>query len=92
MPIARGLPQVVQMADGDGREPLILRLAKELTGPLTEFLDCRATGRVVAGIHGGEQADILVGIPTGKALDRPLTASDPSRLAIVLNQPRELLA
>lgn len=80
------------MADGDGCQPLILRLAKELTGPLTELLDRGAAGRIVAGIHGGQQADILVGIPTGKALHGALAARHPSRLAILLNQARELLS
>ena len=46
----------------------------------------------MAGIQGGEQADLLCGRPTSQAVDRPLAASEPSRLAIVLNQPRERLA
>lgn len=90
-PIALGVPQVVQMADGDGRQTLILGLAKELTGPLTEFLDGGPTGGVMAFIHGGQHANILRSVPASKALHGALAARHPSRLAILLNQARELL-
>ena len=44
VPRALGFPHVGPMANGDGRQTLILSLAKELTGPLTEFGSYRIQG------------------------------------------------
>jgi hypothetical protein len=41
----------------------------------------------MAGIHGGEQTDILCGIPASKALHRPLPAGHVPGLTILMNQP-----
>ena len=45
----------------------------------------------VAGIHGGQHADILFGIPANNALHRPLLAGHVPGLAILVKQPREWL-
>ena len=80
------------MTDRDGREALIFGLAKELPRPLTQFFDCGATGSVMAGIHGGEQANILCGIPTGKALDGARAGEHAPCLTILVNETREVPA
>ena len=50
-----------------------------------------AARRVVPFIHGSQQTDIFCRIPMNKALYRPLTARHAPRLAILVNEPRELL-
>ena len=45
----------------------------------------------MAGIHGGQQANIFLPIPPGKSLDGALAADHASGLAILVNEPRELL-
>ena len=77
------------MPDRDGRQPCVFGLAKELTRPLTQFFDRGPTGGVMAGIHGGQQANIFLRIPTGKALDGALAADHAPCLAILVNEPRE---
>ena len=57
--VGDGLPQVVQMAHGDRCQRSVLRLSKDLIGPLTQLLDRRAAGCVMALIHRRQQADIL---------------------------------
>jgi len=45
----------------------------------------------VAFIQGGQQANIFFGEPTGKALPPMVTACHVLRLAVVVNQLRDLL-
>ncbi len=60
--IGNRLSQVVQMAHRDRGKRGVLRLSKDLTGPLTQLLDRRTTGCVVALIHRCQQADILLAV------------------------------
>ncbi len=78
--VGGGLSQVVQVAHGDRRQRSVFRLAKDLTGPLTELLDRRATGGGVALIHRGQQADIFFGVLSFETGQRALTTFelDPS--------------
>ena len=80
------------MTDRAGRQPCVRGLPKQLTGPLTQLLDRWATGRIMAFIHHGQQANIFLRIATGKALDRALTTGEAPCLPILVNQSRELLA
>ena len=90
--VGDGLSQVVQMAHGDRCQRSVLRLTKDLTGPLTQLLDGGSAGCVVALIHRRQQADILLGVLLGKARHGPLAALEPARLAVLGNQSGELLA
>ena len=57
--VGDGLSQVVQIADGYRGKPGVLRLSKDITGPLTQLLDRRTAGCAMALIHRCQQADIL---------------------------------
>lgn len=89
--IPRCLAYVLQMADRDGSQPGVFGFAKELPRSLTQLLDCGPTGGVMTGIHGGEQTTIFLRLPTSKALHRPLATRHAPGLAILVNQPRELV-
>ena len=52
----------------------VLRLSKDLTGPLTQLLDAGSAGCVMALIHRRQQADILLGVLLFKAGHGPLAA------------------
>ena len=70
---------------------MCVRLSKDFTGPLTQLLDRRTAGCVMALIHCRQQADILLGVLLFKAGHGPLTALDLTRLAVLGNQSGELL-
>ena len=59
----------------------VLGLPKEDAGPLTQFLDLRATGRVVKPAHRRRQADILCRAPGLEARYRALATPEAASLS-----------
>ena len=80
------------MADRDRGQRGVLALAEDRTGPLTQFLDRRPAGRVMAFVHGGQQTDVRRRVALRKTPHGALTALQGAGLAVLLNQPGELLA
>ena len=90
--IGGGLAQIVQVAHGDAGQRPVFRLPKDRTGALTELLDGRPTGRLMALIHRRQQADVLVRVSTDKPSGSALAASEGTRIAVLSNQSGKLLA
>src|SRR5680860_120991 len=84
--------QLVQVAHGDAGQRPVFRLPKDRTGALTELLDGRPTGRLMALIHRRQQADVLVRVSTDKPSGSALAASEGTRIAVLSNQSGKLLA
>ncbi len=68
--IGLGLPEVVQVRDGDLCKMLVFGLFKNKQGPLTQLFGGRPGQATVEGIHMCQQLDVLGGVTPGKAVIR----------------------
>jgi len=90
--VGGGLAQVVQVAHGDPGQCPVFGLPKDRTGALTELLDGRPAGRLMALIHRRQQADILIAVAADKPGNGALAAPQLAGVAVLSNQSGQLLA
>jgi hypothetical protein len=89
-PIARLLPQVIEVRHRNGRQPLILGLAVLAVFPLQNAARGRTAQVLVGRIDGGQQFDVGAGVALRKTMTAVVRGLQRSAFAIARDQAGHL--